>query len=176
MIQKFISTNKTSILLKKILIFSAFLAITTLSFAQNDTQEKKQKQNNKIGNFSYIDNISNSVVQKKISLPQDVFKLKKEWWIDLLFILGFSIFSFFILKFQTEISHITNAFIQKSIFKEIFNTKSSIYNNLFFFFNFSTLILLSLLIFSFFKNIHSPFKTSSQFLQIIYIFVSVIVF
>ncbi|MEA3451184.1 MAG: hypothetical protein U9Q83_04695, partial [Bacteroidota bacterium] len=90
MIQKFISTNKTSILLKKILIFSAFLAITTLSFAQNDTQEKKQKQNNKIGNFSYIDNISNSVVQKKISLPQDVFKLKKEWWIDLLFILGFS--------------------------------------------------------------------------------------
>jgi len=176
MIQKFTSINKIISLLKKIFLFSVFIAISSSGFAQNNIEQKNKKSENKIGNYSYVENISNTVIKKEISLPQDIFKLKKDWWIDLLFILGFSIFSFFILKYQEEISLISNAFINKSLYKEVLNTKNSVYNNLYLFFNFSTYILLALFIFTFFKNVHSPFKTASQFIQIVVILVSVIFF
>ncbi len=159
--------NKKSLIWKKVLFSFIFCLISVSSFAQN----------NHIGNNKYIDSISKNISQKIISLPQDNLVLNQNWGINILFILSFSIFTFFILKFYNEISLISKAFLNKSYFNQIKEQKNSIFNNLFSFFNISLFIVLTLFIFSYFSQIKSPFENNiPAFLQILYIFIIIVSF
>lgn len=142
--------------LKILIIFSVFFLISFNSNAQNKTFK------NQIGTQNHY--IETKTTQN-IELPQDKIVILNTWWINILFVFAFYMFAFFILRFFDELSIISKSFFNKAIFDQIISQKNSVYINLFAFFNFSTILLISTLIFTFFIKIKSPFTNTTYIIQ-----------
>lgn len=152
--------------LKILIILSVFFFISLNSNAQNKTFK------NQIGSLNHY---TEAKITQNIDLAQDKIVIFNSWWINVLFVFAFYLLTFFTLQFFDELSIIIKSFLNKALFEQIISQKNSVYNNLFSFFNVSSIILFSTLIFTFFIKIKSPFTNTSyviQYLSIV-LFVSI---
>ncbi len=131
---------------KKYILFFVFLLLNIVVFSQPEEYI--------FGNENFLDSLQTipALMSDKQSVKIDFYD---NWWQSILFIVAFSLFALFSLKFKEEISKIISSFFIRSHFKQFLQQKSSVFSNLLMFFNISFFILLSVFLFSYAKTFPS---------------------